>query len=269
MKSRFGVLVAVLSVGVLLAPAAAHASAITFVGSDAYGRAATATFDNVGGNLVVTLTNAGLADAAVPTDLLTAVFFDILGAPSLTTVSADICATCSIKNAPSPSTNPAPSGVGGEWAYRQGSTSLGTLTDPAAIAVGGYGLSSTGLGIFGPFDRFPGANLQGPDSPGGPQYGITTASDLTGNDNGGLGVAVIKNQVIFTLGGFAAANPALLVSNVVFLYGTDTNEPWIGSQCINCAGQFNSLATPEPTSLLLLGTGLLAVSRARRRTRQS
>ena len=53
---------------------------------------------------------------------------------------------------PTPSTNPTPNGVGGEWAYNN-TQSVGGANE---------GISSAGFGAFGVGDRFPGNNLQGP-----------------------------------------------------------------------------------------------------------
>src|SRR5678815_4938452 len=50
--------------------------------------AATASFNVVSGNLQVILTNTSTADALVPTDILTAIFFDVIGNPTLTPISS-------------------------------------------------------------------------------------------------------------------------------------------------------------------------------------
>src|SRR5262249_17851368 len=76
--------------------------------------AASATFEARGSNLVVTLTNTSSSDVLVPTDVLTAVFFDIDGNPTLTRTSAVICGNCSVLFAPAGGSGP---NVGGEWAY--------------------------------------------------------------------------------------------------------------------------------------------------------
>jgi len=235
----------------------ASASSIT-IGFTNGSRSADAVFANVGGNLVVTLTNTSGSDALVPTDLLTAIFFDVAGNPSLTGTSADICATCTVLNAPAVPTDPSPDGVGGEWAYSGGSSTLAFGAN--------YALSSTGLGIFGTGDLFPGANLAGPDDPDGPQYGITTAGDDPLTGNGGLAVPIIQNQVVFKLGGFGSLDPSRSISKVTFLYGTALDEPSFGGSCIGC-GVTTQDAVPEPASLLLLGSGLAFTAKAIRRRR--
>jgi hypothetical protein len=61
-----------------LAPLPAAAASITYSFSSGP-LSATALFEKSGSNLVITLTNTSLADATVPTDILTAVYFEITG----------------------------------------------------------------------------------------------------------------------------------------------------------------------------------------------
>ena len=116
----------------------------------------------------------------------------------------------------------------------------------------GQGISSTGLGLFGPFDLFPGSNLQGPASPDGLQYGITSAGDnpLTGNTPvtaSGMN-DLIQNAVAFKLTGLPGGFTLSDISNVSFLYGT-------------------SLPVPEPATLWLLGLACAGVGLWRRPSR--
>ena len=73
---------------------------------------ASAAFDVVGGNLQVVLTNTSAADVLVPTEILTAVYFDIRGNPALTPISALLTAGSTAFFGPTNGGN-----VGGEWAY--------------------------------------------------------------------------------------------------------------------------------------------------------
>lgn len=272
-------LLALVGALVLWYSSTAWAAPITFVGTDG-SRSAQVDFAVVGGQLEVTLTNTWAGDGTgglgqfVPTDLLTAVFFDISGSPALTPVSAEITAPGAVLNAGSVDgtggatdpdaggvDNSAGSGVGGEWGY------LGGLSG----APGGadYGISSTGLGLFGPTSLFSPCTvnkgtpqppcLSGPQDPDGPQYGIIGAGYGAGEGNPAIeSTPIIQDSVVFLLsdlpGGF---DPSALITNVTFLYGTSLTDP-----------QFPGV--PEPASLLLLGSGLaLAAKRARSKRRQN
>jgi hypothetical protein len=165
-----------------------------------------------GGFLQVTLTNTGTGDPAAPGDILTAVFFNLAGDPSLSRDSAVLGAGSTVIHGPSPSTDPG-GVVGGEWTYNNTQSVFGA----------NEGISSAGFGVFGVGDRFPGTNLQGPDSVNGVQYGITTAFDTSGNDNTGISsVGLIQNQVVFTLDNFTGTLADL--SHVSFQYGTMLSE---------------------------------------------
>lgn len=224
----------------------ALAAPILFSGSS--GRlSASALFDTSGNSLVVTLTNTSPADVQAPKDVLTAVFFDIQGPPlSLTPSSAVLGSDSSVlfgKTGPNGT-------VGGEWAFAS--------TYSPKSGVTNYGISSSGLDIFGPHDRFPGQNLAGPDAPAGLEYGITSAGDnpSTGNPPVRSKNALIQNQVIFTLTGLPPAfDPASQIRNVYWQYGTSPNEP-----------QLVGTVVPEPTAGAMLGIllGVVAIGRRRR-----
>ena len=205
--------------------------------------AASVTFDTSGNDLIVTLTSTSSSDVMVPNDVLTTVFFDVdLPEPvSLTPVSAVLGPGSSVLFG---GTDPG-GVVGGEWAYADNLSGA-----PADM---GYGISSAGLDLFGPHDRFPGDNLQGPASPGGIQYGITSAGDdpTTGNTPVTGKNALIQNEVICTLSGLPGGfDPAARITNVSWQYGTGFDGP----------GFF----APEPASLSLLVLGGLAAMRRRR-----
>src|SRR5512143_2182454 len=112
----------------------AMASPIVFTGSSG-SLAASASFDVVGSQLHVKLTNTSAADVLVPADVLTAVFFSIAGAGSLPPVSAMLYGGSTVFFGPDGGGN-----VGGEWAYGAGLT--------GAPANAGLGVSSAGFGLF-------------------------------------------------------------------------------------------------------------------------
>ncbi|MBN2477232.1 MAG: hypothetical protein JXB62_21670 [Pirellulales bacterium] len=238
MKKRTTLLASVLALAVV-----AQASAAIFVQSIG-DREATAEFELAGGNLQVTLTNSSLADVLVPVDVLTAVFFDVAGDPALTRESA-VLAPGSAVYLGGVQVNVPGGVVGGEWAYLSGLSGM-----PGGAS---QGISSTGLDTFGPHDRFPGDNLDGPQSPNGLSYGITSAGDDFTTGNGGTDVVLVQNSVVLTLGGLPQGFDIDDVCNVHFLYGTDLSE---------------ALIIPEPASLLvwsLLAVIGLAIGWHRRR----
>jgi hypothetical protein len=243
----------VLTIGVAAAwigaftSAAAEAAPITFSGSSG-SLAASVTFATSGTDLLVTLTNASAADVLVPADVLTAVFFDSSTPLTLTRTSAVLAGGSAVFFGPSD-----PGGVvGGEWAY---------LGNVAAVSQD-YGIGSAGLGVFGPGDVFPGSNLQGPASPNGLQYGLTSAGDNLAAGNAAVTgcFALIRNSVVFTLSGLPAGfEPSAAIASVRFQYGTALSEPSFG-------GGSSTQSVPEPLSVMLVGSGLAGVAnRVRRR----
>jgi hypothetical protein len=209
--------------------------------------------------LKVVLTNTAAFDTLVPADVLTAVFFNA-GSMSLTKLAAVLNTGSSVIY--DPDGQPAGGVVGGEWAY-------GTASSIQSNTGYGRGISATGLGSFGPGDRFPGANLSGPPSgsPGGVDYGLVSAGDNPATGNGGLknSGGLIKNSVIFTL---SYAGPllseaqllALLGNTVAFQYGSNYSEPRFTGTLMNSGGVQTDvvpLPVPEPGSIALAALGAL------------
>lgn len=191
-------------------PRASWADPVTFTGSDPSGRSASVTFEATGSTLIVTLTNTSPLDTLVPSDLLTAVFFDIPVGIALSPVSATLAAGSTLVNYPL--TAPPTTDLSGEWAYH-------TIGVESRV-----GISSAGYGLFGPQDRFnTESNLDGPASPDGMNFGIASADDDVDTGNRPLRVVpYIKNEVIFQL---LDSFDLDSISNVIFQYGTGLNEP--------------------------------------------
>jgi len=219
------------------------ATPVLFSGSSG-GLSATVSFDIVGSQLQVVLSNTSIGDVLVPSDVLTAVFFNIAGNPLLTRNSAISGGSTYVGP-----TNVSGAGtvVGGEWAYLTG------LSQYSANS----GISSSGLGIFGPADRFPGANLSGPETPNGLEYGLASAGDNPVTGNGGiLGEELTRSSVHFLL---TSASPFDLstISNVTFQYGSALSEGHFSGTTVR--------SVPEPDTLALAGLALLAGAGIRRR----
>jgi hypothetical protein len=245
MSKRKTSIVASLVLAMLLGmgPATAGAVPISFSFDDPGGHAASADFEIIAGLLWVTLTNTSTVDVLVPTDVLTAVFFDLAGVGALTPLSATLAAGSTVLFGPDGGGN-----VGGEWAYVSGlSGAPGGATE---------GISSAGFDLFGA-GNFGGASLTPPDAVNGMAYGLVSAGDNSSTGNAPVtgGNALIQNSVVFQLSGVPQSY-TLDINNVTFQYGTDLSEP---------------VGVAEPGTLALLGVGLLVVARGlrtRSRSRQ-
>lgn len=233
-----------------------QATPITFSGSSG-SLAASVSFDIVGGQLQVVLTNTSTADALVPVDILTAVFFDIASGsdPQLDPVSA---ISGGITYTGLASVSPAGTEVGGEWAYENGLSQYGANS----------GISSSGLGLFGAADVFPpGTNLAGPASPDGLQYGLTSAGDIQTTGNPAfLLVPLTNNSVTFLLEDLPAGFTLASITNVTFQYGTALSE---GHFPGSSGGNPSNGPIPEPGTLSLVGAAILGGLFSYRRRRQS
>jgi hypothetical protein len=228
------------------------AAPITFTGSSG-SLSASATFTVVGSNLQVVLTNTSASDATVPTDVLTAIFFDITGTPLLTAVSATSGGTSITLDVGSPAIFVSASGtdIGGAWAYEKGTLAHGAL----------YGIGAAGLGVFGPPNVFPGPNVDGDPGVDGVGYGLLPAGDNLMTGNGGLnGRTFTKNSDTFLLGlgSLSGFDPSSSIHNLTFQYGTSLTETTI------LVVPPPPRVTPEPVTLALLGMGFLAFGVSRR-----
>jgi hypothetical protein len=271
MKSRYGrrsSTVAALAVAGTFAASlgaapSANAAPIVYTGSSG-SLAASVSFEVIGTDLKVVLTNTGTGDVLAPADVLTGVGFTLAGNPTLSRDSALLNAGSSVFY--DSQGQPVGGVVGGEWAYKSGISYHGAT----------QGISSSGLGLFGAGDLFPGLDLEPPDSPDGVQYGLLSAGDDPVTGNGGItgSGGLIKNSVVFALDSLPAGfNPFTGISNVVFQYGTSLTETSFSGGCtINCDPPPPNddpppNDVPEPGTLLLLGSALLGFGILRRRKR--
>jgi hypothetical protein len=230
----------------LAAVPAAYADSQVFTGSSG-NLAASATFNFSGNTLAITLSNTATISPTTTAEALTGVFFDLVGNPTLTPVSALLTAGSSVIQTSSCGVQ-ACSGitnVGGEFSYAPGG--LGSLAgDDRGISSSGYLNTNTSAG------NFNGLNYDGPSngSLDGADFGIVNSGFVPFSGNSGMdGDALIKDKVVFTLTGVSGLT-ASSVSNVFFTYGT--SQPGEPSFAGTSQGFLNPI--PEPSSFLLFGT---------------
>lgn len=233
-RTRATRIVAALILGFALLLTTTPASAL-LISLSSGSRAASADFSVSGTALTIVLTNTSTSDVMDPTEVLIALFFDVEGIGALTPSSALLSGGSTVFFGPDGGGN-----VGGEWAYASG---LAGAPNGAT-----EGISSAGFGLFGAAN-FGGANLNGPISVNGLNYGITSAGDNTATGNAAVtgNAPLIKNQVTFTLtnSGLSGFVPSAdNITTVSFQYGTSLTD-------VNLV--------PEPASLFLLGSGLVGI----------
>ncbi len=255
MQTR-ALVIAVAAIAILV-PRQCQAATRTFTGSgtgtDGHSLGAEAQFDLNGSQLQVTLANSSTTAVKVPSDILTGLFWDID-----TTTSPDVQKHMAILTTGNVvvhcSTQPSGGNVGGEWAFRN-DISLASCDLPQ------YGVSASGLGVFGPSDRFDtSANLSGPASVGGMDYGLISAGGISSSANKPVRTQpFIDHSLLLTFQVEPYTFTLDDIKNVRFQYGTALDEPSVSGYA----------EAPEPGTFGILGLAvapLLARCRRRRRS---
>jgi len=222
----------------------AKADTLTFTGSSG-DLAASVTFTVTGNTLTVELSNTATADASVPADVLTAVFFNTNGV-SLTPTSATITSgSLQLHDGTTVHTGTL-TNIAGEWAYVEGSD---------------QGVGAAGFSVFGSGDIIddsaPLFNTQTPaGTAGAPPDGLAGGL-ITGFDspNGGLQNRWLLNGTATFTFTFDGTLSAADITDVVFQYGTSLDEPSFPGDPGDPPVPPTDIV-PAPPALLLAGIGL-------------
>lgn len=193
-------------IGVCLLAVQSPLYAVTFTATNGSNLSASADFTISGGNLDIHLVNTSSTPVSDNPDVLTGLFFDVSGAPTLTADSINLDGSSSYVNT---SVN-SPSGVlGDHWAYTSGS-----ITGPSSGGTYEYGIGAAGFGVFNSSDTFTGSG----GSPDGVDYGLVGV--LSGSPTNGLkhNGPQVENGVNIVLDGSLTGNET--ISNVWFQYGS-------------------------------------------------
>lgn len=219
-----------------------NAEAATFTGSSTNPEgnstlSAIAEFLVAGNQLSIKLTNSG-SEATRPSDLLTAIFWDIKTTPTTLSYQTGTAPTVTSTNSsPSPQSNVDLRNVGGneEWRYAFNAVNLPGLTQS-------YGLGTAGFGVFS-------------GGGGGQQFEYGIANGVSASANTPTQDAfLVNNTATFVLSGLPNGFSDADITNVRFQYGTDLKQP-----------SFQGVTDPIPTPALLPGLIGMGVAALRKR----
>ena len=241
---------AILSLGLLISAGSWNLVSAEIVLFDPAGDgyAASAIFSLTGQNLEITLRNtfsAGSDFEFIQTDVLTGIFFNIDGNPTLTPVSAALTSGSTILldgvdiTTSETENEPFSEGdVGAAWAYKAGAFSGLVQT---------YGIAAAGEDIFGSNELFhPGRKLTHQQAlpPDGVDFGLMPLDTNNFSHDRFDDKPFIQNGVTFKFTDFTGSLAD--ISNVRFQYGTSTAE-------------FSVTVVPEPSGAVVLIAPTLAI----------
>jgi hypothetical protein len=235
-----GLIPALLLVGLFVCSQTAVADSVIRTWSSSDGRlSAQAEFQASGADLIVILTNTATSPAEVPTDVLTAVYFELDSPITLTPVSGMLNGSIVLNNGPDGGGN-----VGGEYGFRDDLDQVEEFHLPPNA--GRMVISAVGVEDLVGTDHVidPLANLWDQRSPADLAYGLVSLAGIAPQANTPLHTKpLVQNAVEFTLSGLPMGYELgeSNICKVAFNYGTDPH------------------ITPLPSASLLGGAALGAM----------
>ncbi|HXJ02925.1 MAG TPA: XDD4 family exosortase-dependent surface protein [Micropepsaceae bacterium] len=255
-------LTGLVAAALLLGSAASQAAPYTATGTGTSTAgdpiAASVSIDVSGSNLVIVLTDTSTTNTGYqPPDALLGIFFNMAPNLTLTPLSAALTSGSTVLG-----TIPAGNTLGDYWQYKFSSTGFTQTNSPFLSVPDKYGISATGIQLFGPGGNFgsnPTIPINGVDGAiVGTDYNDATA-------NGGMTTSghgpFEQDSITLTLSisslppGF---DPSTAITDLSFIYGTAPDSLLTGSQCQNCVTQRDS-TVPEPATLAMFAFGLLGL----------
>lgn len=232
MKKAYFTLIALLFILPALWAGPGSATSITFSGSSG-SLSASAVFTLLDSKLTIMLTNTSPADVLLPTDVLSGLYFDT--SHLLTPVSASLDGSSVYYGW---TNNP-----GDGWGYASDIDAQGKNS----------GISSTDAVKGLKYSNFSSKHKK----LGGLDYGILSTGDNSKTGNTGVTGQgpLFKDSLEFTLAAGKGFTLDELGDTVVFQYGTALNSPHYLGFKENDGGT----PVPEPTTLLMLGAGLVGL----------